>query len=47
MATNSQLPYKMVNVLLEYIDNFIAFLNITQVTSYYVVQVVEVIMINT
>ena len=37
----------MVNVLLEYIDSFIAYLNITLVTSYIAVLVVEVIMINT
>ena len=37
----------MVNVLLEYIDSFIVYLNITLVTSYIAVLVVEVIMINT
>ena len=37
----------MLNVLLEYIDSFIAYLNITLVTSHYAVRVVEVIMINT
>ena len=44
---DSQSPYKMVNVLLEYIDIFIVYLNITLVTSYIAVLVVEVIMINT
>ena len=37
----------MVNFLLEYIDNFIAYLNIMLVTSHLAVRVVEVIMINT
>ena len=37
----------MVNVLFEYIDSLIAYLNITLVTSHYAVRVVEMIMINT
>ena len=47
ITADSQSPYKMVNVLLEYIDSFIAYLNTTLVTSYIAVLVVEVIMINT
>ena len=47
ITADSQSPYKMVNVLLEYIDSFIAYLNISLVTSYIAVLVVEAIMINT
>ena len=47
ITADSQSPYKMVNVLLEYIDSFIIYLNIMLVTSYIAVMVVEVIVINT
>ena len=47
ITADSQSPYKMVNVLLEYINSFIVYLNITLVTSYIAVLVVEMIMINT
>ena len=47
ITADSQSPCKMVNFLLKYIDNFIAYLNIMLVTSHLAVRVVEVIMINT